>query len=525
MPPTTMTGARTRHQDVGLSDNIQGKITPVLVPLDEANRRLISTVRPHGRVNPQSHGVYNLVVVGGGTAGLVCAVGAARLGARVALIERGFLGGDCLMSGCVPSKALLRSARAVGALRRAGGVGVRVGDVDIDFGSIMRRMRERRADISAHDSVERVQRAGVDLFFGRGCFVGDRTIEVDGQRLTFNRSIIATGSRPATPPVPGLGQVSYLTTETIFSLTDVARRLLVIGAGPSGCELAQAFARFGSTVTVFDAAPRVLPNEDADAAAIVHRRLASDGVTFHLGVKLTEVTQEGGTVAVRYQHSTGIDRVTGDQLLVAAGRAPNADGLGLDAAGVAVSTHGVVVDDRLRTSNRRIYAAGDVCSRFKFTHAADALARVAIHNALFLGRRRASSLVIPSCTYTDPEVAHVGVQENDIRQRGRHIETVTIPLSDIDRAIVDDETDGFVRVYHDRGRLLGATIVAAHAGDLIAEPTFALTHGHTLEDLSRTIHPYPTQSESFRIACDQYRRSRLTPRVRTWLEGYFRWTR
>jgi pyruvate/2-oxoglutarate dehydrogenase complex dihydrolipoamide dehydrogenase (E3) component len=257
----------------------------------------------------------------------------------------------------------------------------------------------------------------------------------------------------------------------------------------------------------------------------VHRRLASDGVTFHLGVKPTEVRQQGGTLAVRYEQSTGINDVTGDRLLVAAGRAPNVDGLGLDAAGVASSQDGIVVDDRLRTSNRRIYAAGDVCSRFKFTHAADALARVAIHNALLLGRRRASSLVIPWCTYTDPEVAHVGAHEREARQRGRHVETITIPLSDVDRAIVDDEADGFVRVHHDRGRLLGSTIVAPHAGDLIAEPTSALTHGHTLADLSRTIHAYPTQSQSFRIACDAYQRSRLTPRVRTWLERYFRWTR
>jgi pyruvate/2-oxoglutarate dehydrogenase complex dihydrolipoamide dehydrogenase (E3) component len=496
----------------------------LLVPFDEANRQLMEAVGPRGWINPQLRGVYDLVVVGGGTAGLVSAIGAARLGARVALIERRFLGGDCLTTGCVPSKALLRSARAVGELRRAGGLGVRVGAVEADFASIVRRMRERRAAISAHDSIERVREAGVDLFFGHGCFIGDRTIEVDGRTLTFNRAVIATGGRPATPPVRGLDQVGYLTSETIFSLTELARRLLVIGAGPIGCELAQAFARFGSAVTVFEVAPRVLPNFDADAARIVHRRLASDGVTFHLGVKLTEVAHEGGTLVVRYEHPTGINQVTGDRLLIADGRAPNVDGLGLDAADVAVSEHGIVVDDRLRTSNRRIYAAGDVCSRFKFTHAADALARLAIQNALFLGRRRASSLVIPRCLYTDPEVADVGTYENEARQ-GRHLETITIPLSEVDRAIIDDDADGFVRVHHDRGRLLGSTIVAPHAGDLIAEVTFALTHGHTLADLSRTIHPYPTHSESLRLAGDAYRRSRVTPRVRSWLERYFRWTR
>ena len=496
-----------------------------LVPMDDANRRLLERVGPRGWVNPQSRGVYDLVVVGGGTAGLVSAIGAARLGARVAMIERGLLGGDCLTTGCVPSKALLRSARAVGELRCAGGVGVRVGGVEADFASIVRRMRERRAEISAHDSIARVREAGVDLFFGHGRFTDDRAIEVDGQTLTFNRAVIATGSRPTKPSLRGLDQVSYLTSETVFSLTELPRRLLVIGAGPIGCELAQAFARFESTVTVFEVAARVLPAFDADAGSIVHRRLAADGVTFHLGVKLTEVTQEGPSLVVRYEHPTGSNQVTADQLLIADGRTPNVDGLGLDVAEVAVSEHGIVVDDRLRTSNRRIYAAGDVCSRFKFTHAADALARVAVQNALFLGRRRASSLVIPRCVYTDPEVADVGTYENDARHEGRHIETITIPLSDVDRAIIDDEADGFVRLHHDRGRLLGATIVAPHAGDLIAEPTFALTHRHALADLARTIHPYPTQSESLRLAADAHRRSQLTPRVRAWLERYFRWTR
>jgi pyruvate/2-oxoglutarate dehydrogenase complex dihydrolipoamide dehydrogenase (E3) component len=498
---------------------------PLVQPLDEANITLLAEVHPTGWVNPQPRRRYDLVVIGGGTAGLVSAIGSAGVGAKVALVERRLLGGDCLNVGCVPSKAVLRSARAIGEVRRAAALGIHIGSIESDFAAIMARMRDRRAEISPHDSARRLQHAGVDVFFGNGRFTSDRTIEVDGRSLHFTRAVIATGGRPTAPHVPGFDSVRYLTNETVFWLTELPKRLLVIGAGPIGCELAQAFARFGSAATIFDVAPRVLPNEDADASAILHRRLVEDGITFGLGVKLLEVTANGGEIALRYDHAGGIGRAVGDRMLVAAGRAPNVENLGLDAAGVAVSNQGVIVNDRLQTSNRRIYAAGDVCSRFKFTHAADAMARIVIQNALFYGRRRVSALVIPWCTYTDPEIAHVGAYEAEAREQGHRVETITIPLSDVDRAIVDDERDGFVRVHHERGRLLGCTIVAAHAGEMIAEPTFALAHGGTLGDLSATIHPYPTQTEALRMAGDTYRRSRLTPRVKRWLDHYFRWTR
>ena len=500
-------------------------VESLIAPLDVANQRLIDAVHPQHWINPQPRNIYDLVVIGGGTAGLVSAIGAAGLGARVALIERGLLGGDCLNVGCVPSKALLRSARAIGEAHRAATLGIRVGAPEADFDTVMRRMRERRADISPHDSAERLRQSGVDVFFGQGRFTSGRTVAVDGQTLRFNRAVIATGGRPTAPPIAGLDQIRYLTNETVFWLTDLPRRLLVIGAGPIGCELAQAFARFGSAVTVFDQAPRVLPNEDSDAAAIVHRSLTEDGVTFHLGVRLIEAAENSGGVQLRYEHTNGMSQAVGDRILVAAGRAPNIETLDVDAAGVRVSKQGVIVNDRLQTSNPRIYAAGDVCSRFKFTHAADAMARVVIQNALFFGRRRASALVIPSCTYTDPEVAHVGSYEAGAREQGRSVETITIPANEVDRAIVDDERDGFVRVHHERGRLLGCTIVSAHAGEMIGEAAYALTHHGTLADLSSTIHPYPTQIEALRMAGDAYRRSRLTPRVRRWLERYFRWTR
>jgi pyruvate/2-oxoglutarate dehydrogenase complex dihydrolipoamide dehydrogenase (E3) component len=462
---------------------------------DDPDIRLRHAAHPPGWTNPGPRGRYHLVVIGGGTAGLVSAMGAAGLGARVALVERALLGGDCLITGCVPSKAILRSARAAADARSAPAVGVDVAGVEPDFAAVMRRMRERRADISPNDSAERLRAAGVDVYFGEARFAGPSAIAVDGRTLTFRRAVIATGARAAVPPIPGLSTAPYLTNETLFSLTEQPKRLAIVGAGAIGCEMAQAFARLGTAVTLFDHEPRVLASEDADAAAIVARRLTADGVTLRLGEKLAGVPRDC------------------DRLLIATGRTPNVEALDLAAAGVAFDAAGVIVDDHLQTGNRRIFAAGDVCSTFKFTHAADALARIVIQNALFFGRRRASALVIPWCTYTDPEVAHVGAYGG---------ETITIPLADVDRAVVDEERDGFVRVHHDRGRLLGCTVVASRAGEMIGVATHVLTHGARLADLGSTIQPYPTLNSAFRAAGDAYGRSRLTPRVRRLLQRYFR---
>ena len=491
------------------------------MPADPADARLREAAHPPDWTNPEPRGRYDLVVLGGGTAGLVSAMGAAGLGARVALVERELLGGDCLNTGCVPSKAILRSARAAADARRAPEVGVRVAGVDADFASVMRRMRERRADISPHDSAVRLRAAGVDVYFGEARFMEPSAIAVGGRTLTFRRAVIATGGRPSVPAIPGLAAVPYLTNETLFALTEQPRRLAILGAGPIGCEMAQAFARLGTEVTLVDQATQVLPREDADAAAIVARRMTADGVTIVLGTKILEVSADGHGIRLRLD-SGGAGLEPCDHLLIAVGRAPNIEGLDLPAAGVAFDTSGVVVDDRLRTSNRRIFAAGDVCSTFKFTHAADALARIVIQNALFFGRKRASALVIPWCTYTDPEVAHVGCYEEEAKCAGRRVETITIPLGDVDRAVVDEERDGFVRVHHERGRLLGCTVVASRAGEMIGVATHALTHGASLSDLGSTIHPYPTLNNAFRAAGDAYARTRLTPRLRRMLKRYFR---
>ena len=495
--------------------------------VDAADRMLEALVHPPDWQNPRPQGTYDVVVIGGGTAGLVSAVGAAGLGARVAIAERQQLGGDCLITGCVPSKAILRSARALGELRRAGNLGIRATGVDLNFPEVMTRMRQRRAGLAMNDSAERLRALGIDVFFGDASFISPREIAVGSATLRFIRAVIASGSRPSAPPIDGLSSTTYLTNETIFGLAERPERLLVIGGGPVGCELSQAFARFGSRVTLFDQAQRLLANDDADASDLVQRALIRDGVHLELGTTIRRVVQRNGEAVVQFRRGpeAPLEDVAGDRLLVATGRTPNVDGLDLARAGIQAGPRGVVVDDRLRTGNRRVYAAGDVCSRFQFTHVADATARIVIQNALFFGRRKASALTVPWCTYTDPEVAHVGLSAEDAEKRRPAVQTISVPLSEVDRAVLDDETEGFCRMHHERGRLLGCTIVAAHAGEMIGHVSYAIARAATLNDLSSTVYPYPTQSEALRKAGDAYRRTRLTPRLRRAFERYFRVTR
>lgn len=484
---------------------------------DPHDRALIEEAHPPRWENPTPSGRYNLVVVGGGTAGLVSALGAAGLGAKVALVEMRLMGGDCLNFGCVPSKGIIAAGRAAQAVREAGEFGVRAGEVQVDFAAAMERMRRLRAGIARNDSAERLRSAGVDVYFGRATFVAPDALEVDGRRLVFARAILATGSRPATLEVPGLAEAGFLTNETIFSLTELPRRLAVVGVGPVGCELAQTFRRLGSDVTMLGRGTRVLPRDDPDAAAIIEARFRSEGIHLELSAKVLRVERDRTVV-----HERG--RLTADAILVAVGRARVVDGLGLEAAGVAFSEKGVAVDDHLRTTNPRIFAAGDVASRFQFTHAADALARVALQNALFFGRKRQSALVVPWCTYTDPEIAHVGISADEARERG--CTTFTVPLEQVDRALLDGETEGFARIHADRrGRIIGATLVAAHAGETISALSLAMTAGLGLGDFARTIHPYPTQAEALKRAGDQFMRSRLTPWLKGLLTRLMRWRR
>jgi pyruvate/2-oxoglutarate dehydrogenase complex dihydrolipoamide dehydrogenase (E3) component len=501
---------------------------PLVVPDDVYNQALVRNVHPLDWANPVPAGRYNLVVLGAGTAGLVSAVGAASLGARVAIIERHLLGGDCLNYGCVPSKALIRAARAAAAAGGAADLGVRPGGRPaIDFADVMSRLRAVRADISHHDSAARLAGLGIDVFFGQARFASPETLEVDGRTLRFSRAVIATGARAAVPPIPGLADAGYLTNESVFSLTARPARLAVIGGGPIGCELAQAFRRLGSEVTLISDSPTLLPREDPDAEAILQRVFEREGVRLVLDATVARVERRTGSMETQVVVTrAGVDTtIAADELLVAVGRAPNVEGLDLDRAGVSAGQAGVQVDDRLRTTNRRIFAAGDVASPFKFTHAADAMARIALQNALFFGRKQASALVIPWATYTDPEIAHVGLSARDAGDRAG-ARTLTIPLADVDRARVDGESEGFARVHVDaRGRILGATLVSAHAGDLIGEMSLAMTAGLGLGTLSKTIHPYPTRAEVWKKLGDAWNRTKLTPRVRALFEMMLRWRR
>jgi len=503
-------------------------VQTLILPADAHNRLLVDNVHPLTWVNPTPAGRYNLVVLGAGTAGLVSAAGAAGLGAKVALVEKHLMGGDCLNFGCVPSKGLLRGARAAQAAREAEAFGVGIaGSITFDFSSAMERMRRLRAGISEHDSAHRLSELGVDVFFGAAKFVARDAVEVGGQTLLFSRAVIATGTRAASPAITGLAGVGFLTNETVFSLPELPRRLAVIGAGPIGCELAQAFRRFGSEVFLFTRGSRLLPREDADAAGVVARQFDREGIRIALGSKILRAEKQNGAKALVFQRDNQEDRVVADEILVAVGRAPNVEGLNLDTAEVAFDNRGVTVDDHLRTSNPRIYAAGDICSAHKFTHVADAMARVALQNALFFGRKKASALVIPWCTYTDPELAHVGLYEKEARERGLDLTTLTVPLKEVDRAVLDGDENGFARIHAEKrsGRILGATLVAHHAGEMISEISLAVTAGVGLGTLARTIHPYPTQAEAWKRLGDDWNRSRLTPRVRNLFARYLSWRR
>ena len=510
-----------------------------LIPDDEFNRQLAANVHPPEWENPTPDARYNLVVIGAGTAGLVTAAVAAGIGAKVALVERHLMGGDCLNVGCVPSKGLIRAARVWASAQDGAdfGLGFPAG-VERDFGAVMARMRRLRAAISHVDSAARFKSLGVDVFIGEARFSGPATVRVGDATLHFARAAICTGARATALPIPGLTEAGFLTNETVFSLTELPRRLAVIGAGPIGCELAQAFARFGSEVTVFELTSHILPREDPDAAAVVQARMTHDGVRFAFdttvdGVEAVPSNEpDGGGKRIRYKTAGEAHEATVDEILVGVGRAPNVEGLGLDEAGVSFDRRGVTVDARLRTSNRRIYAAGDICSPFKFTHAADAMAQIVIQNALFphpfgLGMASTESLNIPWCTYTEPEIAHVGMYEADARKQGIQVETFTQPLAAVDRAVLDGEDAGFARVHVRKGtdRILGATIVAADAGNLITEVTVAMKAGAGLGTIGAAIHPYPTQAEAWRKAANQMRKARFTDRQRAILSRLFAWRR
>jgi pyruvate/2-oxoglutarate dehydrogenase complex dihydrolipoamide dehydrogenase (E3) component len=504
---------------------------PGISPLDTYNEALVANLRPPDWVNPEPQPRYHLVVIGAGTAGLVSAAGAAGLGAKVALVERHLMGGDCLNYGCVPSKAIIRSSKVYADIRDAAQFGLKIsGAAEVDFAAVMERMRRLRAEISLHDSAQRFRDLGVDVFLGEARFSGRDSVEVGGKILRFRKAVIATGSRPVSPVLPGLPEAGYLTNETVFSLTERPARLLVMGGGPIGCELAQAFQRLGCRVTLLHKHPRIMNREDADAAALIQKSFQKEGIGLILNARALEATKTGSGKLVKYESDGRQGEIEVDEILIGAGRAPNVEGLNLEAAGVSYEAgkgRGVLVNDKLQTSNPRIFAAGDVCLPYQFTHLADFAARIVIQNALFLGRKKLSALTIPWCTYTDPEVAHVGLNEAEAATQGIAVTTFIKPLGEVDRAILDGETEGFVKIHVKKGadKILGATIVARHAGEMISEITAAMVGNIGLGTLAAVIHPYPTQAEAIRQTGDLYNRTRLTPMVKWLFARFLAWRR
>lgn len=499
-----------------------------LEPWEEHNQTLASHAHPAEWKNPSPQGVYNLVALGGGTAGIIAALGAAGLGGTSALLEKRLLGGDCLNFGCVPSKALLTSAAALHNAQRVSQFGGRIeGSILADFPQVMARLRKLRSHISHHDSAQRFSSLGVDVYLGEARFISPNEVETAGQRLKFHSAVIASGGRPAIPEIPGLQESGCLTNETVFSLTELPARLIVIGGGPIGCELAQAFVRFGSKVTLINSGAQILAREEAEAAQIVQSSMEAEGVQFLQRSKVERVDQKNGSKVLLVDKQGERLEVVGDAVLVAVGRKPNVQGLGLEAAGVKTSPQGVETDDFLRTSNPRIFAAGDVAGRWQFTHAADAMARICVQNALFSGRARASQLLIPRTTYTFPELAQVGLTPQEAQAEGIRITTHRADLASVDRAILNGETHGFAKIYTKAGSgvVLGATVVGPHAGEMISEITLLMNLKAPLSKLAATIHCYPTQAEVLKRAADAYQKTRLTPFLAGLLKRWLAWGR
>jgi pyruvate/2-oxoglutarate dehydrogenase complex dihydrolipoamide dehydrogenase (E3) component len=469
---------------------------PSILAFDAPNRQQIAQGHPPDWRPPRPKDTYDLAVVGGGPAGLTAAITAAQAGHTVTVVERNLTGGTCVNFGCTPSKSLLRAARAVYQARHGQKFGYTLkADPQVDFAAIMTRVREMRAFSGSFDAVSVAAAAGIDVFLGDSGFVGPDAVEVDGQRLQFRKALIATGSGPAVPDLPGLAADGYLTNETVFELTELPQRVVCIGAGIVNCELAQALCRLGSEVDLVGSGARLLPSEAPAASDLLAERLAAEGVRLRLGQRMTAV--DGKRRSAMLGDGTELPY---DALIMATGRRVRVDGLGLEAAGVKFSPSGVETDDHLRTANPAVYAAGDVAQPAKYTHAAIATAKLAVTNALDGAEKRLSDLVIPHCTYTDPEVAQVGVTPQEAERQGMAIETHRMELAKVERAVIDGAADGFAALYTHDGRLVGATYVAEHAGESVPLLTLAVAQQMTPAELAAVIHCYPTQVEAIQRA-------------------------
>jgi pyruvate/2-oxoglutarate dehydrogenase complex dihydrolipoamide dehydrogenase (E3) component len=522
MVVAVFTGVISKVHTTGMAHEVLEVLDVPGVPMDEGTTHSPSWNETQQGVwrNPRPADRYNLVILGAGPAGILTALEASRKGAKVALIERDRLGGVCLNTGCISSKAIIRTSRLYAEMRNAEHYGARSPeDVRVDFPVAMARMRRVLARIARRRTAQELAARGIDVFFGEGRFADPGSVAVDGETLRFKRALVSTGARPIIPNIPGLDEAGYLTNENVFDLTECPRRLLVIGGGPLGCELAQAFCRFGSQVSIAQDEPLFLSQEERDAAEILSEALARDGVDIHLNTQTVKVQMKGAQKVVDLVSEDSKTTLVVDEILVGVGRAPNVQGLNLEAAGVQYDAEsGIRVDDFLRTSNHRIYAAGDVCLEHKFAHIEGASARIVTQNALFCGRQRLSAVTMPWCTYTDPEIAHVGMYVTDARRQHIPVRTFTIPMHEVDRAIADGEEEGFVKIHIKEGTdtILGATVVARHAGEMINDISLAITAGLGLRGLARVSHPYPTQAAAIKVAADTYVRMPQS-RIRQWL--------
>ena len=466
---------------------------------------------------------FDIVVIGGGAGGLVVAAGGAALGAKVALVEKHKMGGDCLNYGCVPSKTLLKSARVAHLMRTAADYNIPPHVPAPDIAHVMERVAAVIAGIAPTDSPERFRGLGVDVILGDGKFIAPDCFEVGGRKLTARTFVIATGSRPGVPPIPGLGDVPYLTNETVFNLREQVPGLLIIGGGPIGCEMAQAFCRLGARVTVVDMADRILPREDADVSDVVRRQLENEGVRFHFNASIVRV--EGGRHEIRMHIKDGAgaeSTLQATHLLVAAGRRANVEGLGLERAGIALDQGRIACDATLRTTNPRVYLCGDVAGGLQFTHVAGHHAGILLRQAIFRMRWAKPSVHVPWCTYTDPELARFGLSESEAIKSGVAHRVYRFGFDEIDRARAEGETEGFAKVITDpKGRILGAAIVGPHAGEVIHEYVLAVNKGLNLKELSAIIHIYPTFAEINKRVADQRLKEGLTPQSKAWIQRLF----
>ncbi|HIF9289443.1 TPA: dihydrolipoyl dehydrogenase [Photobacterium damselae] len=478
----------------------------------------------------------NMVVIGAGSGGLVSAYIAAAVKAEVTLIEKHKMGGDCLNTGCVPSKALIRAAHNMAEIQRAAEFGVSTGPIAVDFKQVMTRVQKVISKIEPHDSIERYRSLGVNCITGEAIIRSPWEVEVAGKIITTKNIVIATGARPLVPNIPGLQSVNYLTSDTVWSLQEQPQKLLVLGGGPIGCELAQSFARLGTKVTLVEMAPQLLIREDSDAAKLVQDSLIADGVDIKLEHKAMRfesiVDANGKTMGKVYLdfHNEQLVTVEFDAVLLALGRVANVQGFGLEELGITTTARGTVeVNDYLQTQYPNIYAVGDVVGPYQLTHAASHQAWYAAVNGLFwqFKRFKADYSVMPAATYTSPEVARVGLNEKEATAQGIEFDVVTYGIDDLDRAITDGEDHGFIKVITPKGKdtILGATIVGANAGDLLAEFTLAMRHNLGLNKILATVHPYPTMSEAVKYTAGVWKRNNAPEKLLEWVAKYHRWMR